>query len=196
MRKTRATSICLVLGLSALTSLASADSIWNSAGTRRAPLIADQRAHQAGDLLTVLIVESAAASQQANTQAEKKHSHQVSPSTGVLKFLPEAGFNDAHKFTGQGATSRSSNLTARMTVQVVRVQPDGMLGIEGTRTVVINEEKQELRLTGRVRPEDVSPENTVLSSLIADAQITYTGKGPIGKAQKPGILTRLLRVFF
>ncbi|NLC55379.1 MAG: flagellar basal body L-ring protein FlgH [Armatimonadetes bacterium] len=187
--------VCLAL-LVACASPVCGDSLWPSEGARPAPLVTDSRAHRAGDLLTVLIVETAAASQQANTQTEKKHGNTVSPSTGILKFLPEVGFSDTHKYSGQGSTSRSTSLTARMTVQVTMVHPDGSLEIEGKRSVTVNNERQELRLKGRVRPQDVSADNTVLSSLIADAQISYSGKGVVGSTQKPGIITRILRLFF
>lgn len=182
--------------LLALAGPVAADSLWTSDAPRPAPLVADRRACRAGDLLTVLIVESTAASHRAETQTEKQHTGSLSSGTGVLKFLPQAAFGDVQKYEGQGSTTRSSNLTARMTVQVVCVHPDGTLEVEGSRTVTVNNERQELRLAGRVRPQDISADNTVLSSLLADARITYTGKGVIGSTQRPGLLTRIWRLFF
>ena len=175
---------------------AAADSLWNAANARTGSLVADRKARQAGDLLTVVVVETAQATQQASTQSDKKATAAVNPSTGLMRFLPTVGISNSQQYAGQGATSRSTTLNARMTVQVVRVQPDGTLEIEGRRSVVVNQEQQELVLTGRVRPDDVGPDNTILSSLVANAQITYTGKGTVRHAQKPGIITRILRIFF
>ncbi|HEX3000124.1 MAG TPA: flagellar basal body L-ring protein FlgH [Armatimonadota bacterium] len=171
-----------------------ADSLWKSGSSL--PLVADRRARQVGDLLTVAIAESAVASQQATTQSAKKQSATVEPSTGILRMLPQVGYSDGHTYNGQGTTSRSATLSARMTVKVTEVKPDGSLMVEGSRLLVVNEERQELRLTGCVRSEDIGADNVISSAAICDAQITCTGKGPVGRAQKPGFITRLIRMAF
>ena len=99
-------------------------------------------------------------------------------------------------FEGKGETSRSGSLTARMSATIVEVLPNGNLKVQGSREVIINQEKQRLTLTGIVRPEDVKANNTVMSTFLADARITYDGKGPVHGAQRRGLFTRLLSIIF
>jgi len=77
-------------------------------------------------------------------------------------------------------------------VRVVDVAPNGDLVVAGQQLIEVNEEKQEIKLEGRVRAVDVSESNTVLSTRLADAKIWYVGDGLLGEKQRPGILTRIL----
>ena len=104
--------------------------------------------------------------------------------------LVEANFDN--EFSGGGKTTRSENLVATLTTQVIEVYPNGNLKIRGGKSVTVNNEKQIIYLTGIVRPYDVSADNTVDSGNILYAQITYTGKGSISDKQKPGWLMRIL----
>jgi flagellar L-ring protein precursor FlgH len=97
-----------------------------------------------------------------------------------------------NEFDGSGQTSRDETMTASITARVVDVTPEGNLFIRGTREVKVNNETQYITLTGLIRPEDISPDNTVLSSYIADAQIAYSGSGSVSDKQRPGWLTRAL----
>src|SRR5690606_40090483 len=87
----------------------------------------------------------------------------------------------------RGSRTRGGSLNARMTAQVVDVLPNGNLLIEGRQTIIVNEEEQISVVSGIVRPQDIAPDNTVLSTFIADATITYSGTGPIAEKQKPGL---------
>ncbi|MRR38206.1 flagellar basal body L-ring protein FlgH, partial [bacterium] len=102
------------------------------------------------------------------------------------------GASTSSKFEGSGATTRKENLAATMSAKIVEVLPNGNFLIEGRRNVKVNNEDQIIILEGTVRPRDVSPDNTVSSSLIADARITYTGKGVISDRQRPGWLMNIL----
>ncbi len=73
-----------------------------------------------------------------------------------------------------------------------KVLSNGNLTIKGTKVIKINDEDQNLVITGVIRPEDISADNTVISMNVADAIIQYEGKGPIGEKTSPGILTRIL----
>ena len=97
-----------------------------------------------------------------------------------------------NSFGGSGETSRDETMTASITARVVNVMPDGNLFIRGSREVKVNSESQFIILSGLIRPSDISPDNTILSSYIADAKIAYTGKGPVSDKQKPGWLLRLV----
>ena len=173
----------------------SAESLWTSSKTKSG--YEDKKASKVGDVVTVLIVESATSSQTASTDA-KKTSSLASPSGlgPLLKALPLLQFTNNDALKGSGTTNRSSALTATMTVKVVSVEPSGNLKIEGTREVQTNGEKATIRLSGTIRPQDVAQDNTVQSTYIADAKIQYDGKGPIGSRQREGLIQRLFKIFF
>lgn len=179
--------------LAAITS-ASAESLWTPAS---GSLIADKKARQVGDIVTILIVESTSSVQKASTGFDKKIEHGNDVGVGFLmKNLPEIGISSGQKGSSSGQTSRTSNFVAKITATVTKVLPNGNLEVEGTRTIETNKEKQEIKLTGTVRQQDISPDNTVLSTYLADAEIKSTGKGPIGDRQKEGFISQLIKWLF
>jgi flagellar L-ring protein precursor FlgH len=95
------------------------------------------------------------------------------------------------KFTGSGSTSRKENLTASLSAKVMEVLPNGNFLIEGRRNVKVNSEDQIIKVEGTVRPRDIAADNSVNSSLIADARITYTGNGVVSDQQSPGWLMNI-----
>jgi len=143
-------------------------------------LYTDKRAHRVGDILTVLITEESSASRTAKD------------------FFPlfSAGVDYKNRHDGVGRTSRQGRLWATITTKVVEILPNGELRIEGKKTVQVNQDKEEITLKGLVRPEDIGPDNTILSIYVADAQIGYKGKGAIDAGQKKGIILRILDWFF
>ncbi|MDH7602768.1 MAG: flagellar basal body L-ring protein FlgH [Armatimonadota bacterium] len=171
------------------------ESLWQTGS--QASLYADRKASKVGDTLTVLIVESASSSSSASTDAKKSTQTEVGPGTGpIIKNIPALGYEGSDQIKASGATSRTSKFVAKMTVIVKRVTENGNLEIEGTRVVQTNRDKEEIKLTGVVRPQDISPDNCVYSTAIANAQITHTGSGPVSSRQKEGIVTKLLRILF
>jgi flagellar L-ring protein FlgH len=165
----------------------------------------DLRAHNVGDLVTINIVETSKASKAAATKTARTSSVDAGI-TNLLGYekqlhMPNAFDNTsmfkasmANNFDGSGATSRDESMTASITAMVTRVLPNGNLFIEGTRRIRVNNEIQHIILSGIIRPSDISPDNTVLSSYIADARIDYTGNGPVSDKQRPGWLARILDV--
>lgn len=194
MRKTLGVAVVLLLSAGLGACRAQADSLWKpSSGS----LFSDVKARRVGDLVTVLISEAATSQQQATTNLSKKSKIDIAGGRGfVMGLVPSLGFEGGDTSAAAGATTRSSNLVARMTVRVKETLPNGNLVLEGTRVVITNKEKQEMVFTGVVRPTDIQPDNTVLSSLVADAQITMNGKGPVSARQKPGIFTQILHFLF
>ncbi|HXL04318.1 MAG TPA: flagellar basal body L-ring protein FlgH [Bacillota bacterium] len=156
-------------------------------------LFADHKAGKEGDLITVLIIERAYASHRAQTGAGKGTGITLAEGSGVLSFVPAVGLNANTNFKGQGATSRSGDLVAKMTARVVEVLPDGTLRIEGIQGLVINNEKQNIVISGLVRPEDVKADNTVLSTHVGCAEIRY--EGMLDAEQKTGLVGFLQRFF-
>jgi len=177
-----------------------AESLWNKAATHE-NLFADKKARDVGDIVTIVIVESAQASDSTESNIEKDHG--VELGFGLLfdrggdqdAYAKEAhgSINAANDFASAGDHARQSRITAQISAIVRAVQPNGNLVIEGRRAIYLDEEKKNIILTGVVRPEDISSNNTVESNAIADAQIIYEGFGPISDSTKPGLLSSILR---
>lgn len=181
---------------------AAGSGLWKEANYRG--FFTDMRARRVGDLITVNIVESSRASKKADTSSSRDSSIDAGISnllgyeTKLDKIGVPGAFNASSMFkanltnshAGSGATSRDESMTAYLTARVVDVMHDGNLILKGTREVRVNNETQFITLTGIVRPADISPNNTILSSYIADARITYTGRGAVSDKQKPGLITR------
>ena len=163
-------------------------------------LYSDHRAMKIDDILTVMIVESAKAGSESKTNTSKENSLglQASGGSGALSFMPAFGGSGGSKvgFDGRGGTSRQGNLVATISARVVKVLDNGNLVIEGSKVVEINDEKEIIKLTGMVRPQDIQQNNIVYSSSIADAQITYAGKGVANTGRRPGLIARFINWIF
>jgi flagellar L-ring protein precursor FlgH len=163
-------------------------------------LFSDHRAMRIDDILTIMIVESAKAGSESGTTTSKENSLGLeSPGgSGVLRMIPGFGVSGGSKvgYDGKGGTSREGSLIATISARVIKVLDNGNLVIEGSKVVEINEEKEIIKITGTIRPQDVLKNNIIYSSSIADAQITYTGKGVSNTGQRPGLLARILNFIF
>ncbi|MGB7570022.1 MAG: flagellar basal body L-ring protein FlgH [Chitinivibrionales bacterium] len=158
------------------------------------------RAMRVDDILTVVIVESANGGSQSGTNTQKQNDLSVSGAngSGLLKFLPSFGASGSSKvdFSGQGATTRQGSLAAEISARVVKVLDNGNLVIDGSKVLEINEEKEIIKINGVVRPQDIEGNNMIYSYNIADAQITYSGKGTSNTGQRPGFIARFLNWIF
>ena len=169
-------------------------SIWQS--TDRNTLFLDNKARNIGDIITVQISEQSSAEKDATTELKRGNTNASSLGgmldlTTVLKSkqnLASATASSQNDFKGAGNTTRESKLLATISCLVTEVMPNGNLRIEGRRDITINHENQFILLSGIVRPEDISPENTVTSAQIADARIDYSGDGDIDDQQRPSWL--------
>jgi flagellar L-ring protein precursor FlgH len=163
-------------------------------------LFTDMKAHRVGDLLTILIFEDASAENETNTESKKSTTTDISggPGVGPLDFIPLFGVSASGQadFRGEGKTDRATKLRARMTARVTSITANGDLLIEGKRVIGVNDDKEAITLTGMVRPVDVAADNTVPSYVIADAQIIYNGRGPVGTGTRPGLIQRLVNWLF
>ena len=153
-------------------------------------LTSDKRAYRVGDMLTVLVMENSSATANANTTAEKR---------GGLLFGWKATNRSENSslqlgdtFGGKGQIQRSGKLLAQLTVTVREIDPTGLLHVSGEQKILVNDEKQEITLHGKVRPIDVLDNNTVLSTRLADARISYIGDGILSEKQHAGLITRFL----
>jgi flagellar L-ring protein precursor FlgH len=159
------------------------------------PLYSDYKGRAVGDVVTILIVESSSATKSASTETNSSLSTDAS-SAGRLDFIEFWNLGVENTSDGGGVTRRQGNLTARITANVIEVDAAGLLVVEGTRKVKVNGEEEKIVLRGKLRPEDVRPDNTVLSTFVADASIEFTGHGSLDNAARPGIVTRILNWIF
>ncbi len=173
-------------------------------------LFTDSKAHQVGDLVTVLVIEKASATRKIATNKQKKSSRQTNLKSafGALNGInnafaknkitrtlnPKLGVNmsDASKFAGSGGTNNSDTLTASVTAVVTKIYPNGNMEITGRHQVTINQQPQALVFSGIIRPLDIQANNTVLSSKVAQATISYGGGGELAGATHQGWLARTL----
>lgn len=162
-------------------------------------LFTDARAHNVDDILFVTIAESTTAQSSANTKFAQDENVGILNGTGLFNKL----FNGLSLSAGQsrsgngaGQTTRTGTLVTALSVTVKEVLANGTMRIEGSRNVTINNETQRVVFSGLVRPEDITRENTIPSTLVADASIRYDGKGLVGNTQKPGLLTRIFKYLF
>ena len=162
------------------------------------------RASQVGDVVTVVIEESASGTQSANTKAERKSSDKfiinglfgmLSKLTSMFSGLDPAQTVDVehnNKHDGKGETKRKGELEAKLTARVIKVLKNGDMMIRGQKNIKVNGEDQSLIVEGFIRPYDISSSNEILSTFIADARITLNGFGPVADKQNPGWFTRIL----
>jgi flagellar L-ring protein FlgH len=179
-------------------------SLWQENGTM-GELFINPKARRVGDIVTIKIVESSKASNNASTNTGRDSSvsmgidkflgleNNLSPTQGLNPFSKIAG-GATTKFTGQGGTSRSGDLNAFITTRVIGVLPSGNLAISGSREVIVNNEKQLIVVTGVIRSRDISSENVVLSTFISDAKIAYSGSGIVNDTQRKGWLANIIDV--
>lgn len=178
-------------------------SLWQDDGAL-SELFIDPKARRVGDIVTINIVESSKATNEATTKTgrESSLSGSIKGLFNLEKKYPsdQPFFNPFSKveaslksdFDGSGATKRSGKLTARISARIIRVLPNGNFVIAGSREVAVNNESQIITLSGIIRPRDISPDNVVLSTYICDARITYSGAGIVNDRQRPGWLARVL----
>jgi len=175
-------------------------SLWNNSGST---MFTDPKAQHVGDLITVLVSESASATRSLGTKKSKSSSRQTGLTAALgleNDILPKAGItpstavdiSDAKNFDGSGSTTNSDTLTASVTAVVTKVYPNGNMRIVGRRQVTINHQPQELTFGGVIRPLDIAPDNTVPSAKVAQAVVSYGGGGELATVAHEGWLAQSL----
>ncbi|MBE2252151.1 MAG: flagellar basal body L-ring protein FlgH [Myxococcus sp.] len=167
---------------------------------KNAALYSDYRAFREQDLVVVRVEEMADARRSADTRLNRDSEMTLA----LQAFLRAAGTTvnagpqldgtvsakTGSDFNADGRTGRTERLTATVPAIVKKVLPNGNLFIEGHRVVLVNSEEQHFYISGVVRPIDITQDNSVRSSYVADAEIEFTGRGVLSDNQKPGLLTR------
>lgn len=152
-------------------------------------MASDIRAQQPGDVLSVLIVQSAEARNSAQNSVRRRSRVSGELNSGSVDEGVEFGLGG--DFGRSGEVRRSESFVSQMSVTVERIGDRGDLWIHGTQQMVVNGETTIIEIRGRVRPADISAENQVLSTQIADAQISYFGRGFVSRSTRPGVINRL-----
>ncbi|HEX5052303.1 MAG TPA: flagellar basal body L-ring protein FlgH [Planctomycetota bacterium] len=191
MRATIVTTIVL-----ALATTVAAQNPYVRSGASIA-VISDLRARNVGDILTVTIQEQHSVKSEDKVErtndtslAARLEAYTLSDKTFSANVLPKVEVRKEQSFNGEAKQNSGSDVRASIAVVVIDVQPNGNLVIAGTRSVTVNDETRTLRISGLVRPLDVTSNNTVGSAQVADARIAISGdgantrqvtRGPIGQ---------------
>jgi flagellar L-ring protein precursor FlgH len=158
-------------------------------GNRWAGVATDIKAHDIGDTLTVVIFESATATNRVGTRTGKATNLIGGLQAGEIDESVRFGFDS--KYQGLGETERSDRFVASMAAVVREVLPNGDLIIVGRQNLLINGERRDIEVRGQVRRVDITANNTVPSSRLANAAINYDGNGFITRSAKPGLINRI-----
>lgn len=202
---------------------ASAGAIWQGDTASGSFLFFDRKARAVGDLVTVFVVEDVSAYGAANTKLGGTSSLDagVSSDVGITNLLQKAAnwflgifgaasapilpdgtnvnvlsSNTNNNFDGDGQTSREGTFNAIVTCRIEQDLSGGIFHIRGRRSIIVNHEKQVLTVEGLVRREDITINNTVLSTSLAEAKLAFDGMGVIDDKQRPSIVSRLMSWFY
>lgn len=176
-----------------------ADSLWKKSSSSP---YSPEKSFKVGDIITVLINEISSAQHKAGTKTDIKDDLGLKFTHSIDRLTPLIGTNNtaagqwSNKYGGSGGTERSSNVTARVAALVTEVMDNGNMRIEGKHKVNVNDENQEIVISGIVRSKDISVNNTINSYQVANAEVAISGTGVVQEAESPGWLTRILNWLF
>jgi flagellar L-ring protein precursor FlgH len=166
------------------------------------PSFEDPRARMIGDVVTIRIVETVAASQVSKSTANRTTSGAASISAfplvspaDLLNLKAGVGTSSANDFSGKGGTESANTFTGTITATVVRVLPNGHLVVTGDKQIGVNQNVDVLRFSGTIDPRLIQPGNLINSSQVANARIESKGRGAQAEAQTVGWLTRFFFSF-
>ncbi|MBV1788859.1 flagellar basal body L-ring protein FlgH [Marinobacterium sp. D7] len=172
----------------------STGSIYNAATSMN--LYGDGRAYRVGDIITVELEESTQSTKSSKTSVDKSSNTDVGVGSVMGQNLSlfgnplSASLGSNHAFEGDGSSDMSNSLTGSITVTVHEVRPNGNLLVRGEKWLTLNQGDEYIRISGLIRPQDIDPSNTVMSTKLADARITYSGTGAVNDSNVMGWLAR------
>jgi len=166
-------------------------------------LFADLKARRVGDVLTIRLTESTAASKSAVTKTAKTTGVNNTGPTILGRTITAAGvpiftttLAGSDSFDGEGSSTQGNSFTGSLTVTVMEVQQNGNLVIQGDKTLKLNQGDEFVHVSGVIRRADIASDNTVTSDRVADAHISYSGKGVIDSSNRMGWLARFFNSAF
>lgn len=160
-------------------------------------LFGDRRAHEVGDVVTIVLEEQTRSSKSAETSINKTSSNEIlNPKifgSIVRGTGTDAIFNSSDStsdFSGSGESDQSNSLSGTISAVISKVLPNGLLLVQGEKWLQLNSGEEYVRVSGLVRLEDIGPDNSFSSQRLADARIAYSGTGAVAQSNQPGWLTR------
>ena len=163
---------------------------------REVALFENSIARRIGDTVTIRLQESTNASKSSTTGTKKATSVDIGAPTGIgsqlsLNGAPLAlGLENSNSFSGSGNAAQSNKLEGHLTVTVAKRLSNGNLLVRGQKWLTLNQGSEFVRVQGIIRPTDIDPDNSIPSYKVADASISYGGKGALADANAPGLLSR------
>jgi flagellar L-ring protein precursor FlgH len=175
-------------------------------------MYSDTSAHKVGDIISVNLEEATSASKNANTSLTKNNQNNYNgmnlafgtdnntinkyTNKYINRYNPTLTSNNSNTFSGTGKGSQSNSLKGQISVSVVKVYANGNLQVQGEKWLMLNNGNEYVRVTGLIRPSDISSDNTVSSQRIANARIQYGGTGDFADTQERGFFSRLFNSAF
>jgi flagellar L-ring protein FlgH len=184
-------SFCLLTS-----SFSFSDSIWNDDSTSPYSVT---KGFKIGDVITIIILETTSAASNAGTDTNSSDNLALNFNSNLASLYHPSktiGGGGGNSYTGSGSTTRTNNVTAKVEAVVTKVLPNGNLLITGEHRVSVNQEEQTIKISGMIRPKDVSLNNTIYSYQVAGATVSVQGKGAVGGAQEPGFVSRFFNWLF
>jgi flagellar L-ring protein precursor FlgH len=177
-------------------------SLWTDAGPGAA-LVRDTRAYRVNDLLRIRVQESSLGANESSTALDRSSQasfgapvafglEDPNAAPGEFNLASVLSVDSESKFSGDGATSRSSRVVGYITARVMRVLPNGDLIIAGQKNVMVNRDRQILTLVGSVRPVDVSAANEISSAGVGDLTVRLWGQGEVDDTVRQGWFMRIM----
>jgi flagellar L-ring protein precursor FlgH len=164
---------------------------------REVALFENPIAHHVGDIVTIVLNEQTAAQKSSSTNTNKATTVALPGMTILGKALTVHGvpimsnnIADTTKFAGEGDSAQSNSLQGYVTVTVQKVLPNGNLYVKGEKWIGINQGQEYVIMSGVIRPIDLASDNSIPSSQVANAKISYGGKGALADANAQGWLSR------
>lgn len=165
-------------------------------------LFSDRKARRAGDIITIVLKESTVSQKKSNLNSTKENTSSIENPTllgaplSLGKMNLETSLSGEREFKGKGDAAQSNNLQGNITVTVSDILPNGVLVVRGEKWLTLNRGDEYIRISGMVRPDDIGPDNTVLSTRVANARISYSGTGAMADSSQMGWLSRFFNSGF
>ncbi len=155
-------------------------------------LYGDRKAYRVGDVITVLLTETTSSQKSTKSSLSKSSEVEIVNPTifGQQPVDLSASIENDTSFSGKGSTGQSNSLEGSITVTVHQIYPNGLMLVKGEKWLNLTNGSEVIRVSGLLRPDDVSPENTAMSTKLADARLTYSGTGDLADTTRQGWLTR------
>lgn len=155
-------------------------------------LYGDRKAYRVGDVITIMLTETTSSKKSTNASLSKSNEVSIANPTifGQQPLDLTTSIENDTSFAGKGATGQSNSLEGSITVTVHQIYPNGLMLVKGEKWLNLTNGSEVIRVSGLLRPEDVSPENTAMSTKMADARLTYSGTGDLADTTRQGWLTR------